>query len=130
MRWLLAVLVVLLLVLQYRLWIAEGSLAEKHRLQQQVVEQTAINEELRSRNAVLEREVLELQSGNRSVEQRAREQLGLIREGEVFYQFVEDKDAPAARPQRPAAQAAQPEQAAPSSSPGAQAQQGAAASSD
>ncbi|GAB3270004.1 cell division protein FtsB [Parahaliea aestuarii] len=94
MRWLLAVLVFLLLVLQYRLWIAEGSLAEKHRLESQVVEQSAINEELRARNAVLEREVLELQSGNRSVEQRAREQLGLIREGEVFYQFVEEDEAP------------------------------------
>ncbi|TXS95390.1 cell division protein FtsB [Parahaliea maris] len=93
MRWLLAVLVALLLVLQYRLWIAEGSLAEKHRLELQVVEQTAINAELRERNAVLEREVLELQSGNRGVEQRAREQLGLIREGEVFYQFAEEEDS-------------------------------------
>lgn len=90
MRWLLAGLVALLLVLQYRLWIAEGSLAEKHRLEQQVREQGEVNARLRERNAVLEREVLELQSGNESVEQRAREQLGLIREGEVFYQFVEE----------------------------------------
>lgn len=89
MRWLLALLLGLLLVLQYRLWIAEGSLAEEHRLEAQVREQTAINKALRERNAVLEREVLALQSGNASVEQRAREQLGLIREGEVFYQFVE-----------------------------------------
>ena len=49
----------------------------------------AINEELQRRNAVLEREVLELQSGTAGVEQRAREQLGLIREGEVFYQFAD-----------------------------------------
>jgi hypothetical protein len=43
---------------------------------------------------LLEREVLELQTGNRGVEQRAREQLGLVREGETFYQFVEkDKSA-------------------------------------
>jgi cell division protein FtsB len=89
LRWLLGGLVALLLVLQYRLWIAEGSLAEKHRLQQQVREQTAVNARLRERNAALEREVLELQGGNASVEQRAREQLGLIREGEVFYQFAE-----------------------------------------
>ena len=84
MRWLLAVLIVLLVGMQYRLWIAEGSLAERHRLQQQVEEQTRINQELRERNAVLEREVLELQTGNEGVEQRAREQLGLVREGEVF----------------------------------------------
>ncbi len=93
MRWLLAGLVALLLVLQYRLWIAEGSLAERHRLEQQVQEQSAVNQTLRERNAVLEREVLELQNGNDSVEQRAREQLGLIREGEVFYQFIEDEPA-------------------------------------
>lgn len=89
MRWLLAILVVILVVLQYRLWIAEGSLAEKRRLEQQVVEQTEVNRQLSQRNAVLEREVLELQTGNEAVEERAREQLGLIREGEVFYQVVE-----------------------------------------
>ena len=89
MRWLLAILVVILVVLQYRLWIAEGSMAEKRRLEQQVVEQTEVNRQLSQRNAVLEREVLELQTGNEAVEERAREQLGLIREGEVFYQVVE-----------------------------------------
>ncbi|MEP4484304.1 MAG: cell division protein FtsB [Halioglobus sp.] len=95
MRWLLAVLVVILVALQYRLWIAEGSLAEKRRLEQQVVEQTEVNRKLSLRNAVLEREVLELQTGNEAVEERAREQLGLIREGEVFYQVVEkDKSSP------------------------------------
>jgi len=94
MRWLLAVLVVILVVLQYRLWIAEGSMAEKRRLDQQVVQQTEVNRKLSQRNAVLEREVLELQTGNEAVEERAREQLGLIREGEVFYQVVEeDKEA-------------------------------------
>jgi cell division protein FtsB len=75
--------------LQYRLWFAEGSLAEQHRLELQVEEQTLINRELQARNSVLDREVLELQSGNNGVEQRAREQLGLIREGETFYQVVD-----------------------------------------
>ena len=91
MRWLLVALLLILGVLQYRLWIAEGSLAEQARLKRQVEEQTRINEELRQRNAVLEREVLELKTGNSGVEQRAREQLGLVKEGEVFYQFV-DRD--------------------------------------
>jgi cell division protein FtsB len=89
MRWLLFLLVLLLGGLQYRLWIAEGSLAEKHRLEARVVEQARINTELQARNAVLEREVMELQSGNKGVEQRAREQLGLVKEGETFYQIVE-----------------------------------------
>ena len=95
MRWLLGVLLLILVFLQYRLWIAEGSLAEQNRLERQVEEQSAINQSLRERNAVLEREVLELQTGNRSVEQRAREQLGLVREGDTFYQFVE-KERPLA----------------------------------
>ena len=95
MRWLLAVLLLILAVLQYRLWFAEGSLAEQRRLELQVEEQTRINNQLLERNAVVEREVLELQTGNKGVEQRAREQLGLVRKGETFYQVVED---PAPRP--------------------------------
>ncbi len=89
MRWLLGVLVFLLLVLQYRLWIAEGSLAEAHRLEVQVEKFDRENEQLRQRNAVLEREVQNLKSSNEAVEQRAREQLNLVREGEVFYQVGE-----------------------------------------
>jgi cell division protein FtsB len=89
MRWLLIALLLLLGILQYRLWIAEGSLAERARLERQVSEQTRVNEELRRRNAVLEREVLELKTGSAGLEQRAREQLGLVKEGEIFYQFVE-----------------------------------------
>ncbi len=96
MKYLLVALVVLLGVLQYRLWIAEGSLAEKQRLQRQVEEQQAFNRKLEARNAVLEREVLDLQTGNEGLEQRAREQLGLVREGEIFYQFVPEADRPAA----------------------------------
>ncbi|CAA0123640.1 Cell division protein FtsB [Halioglobus japonicus] len=93
MRWLLLTLLLLLGVMQYRLWFAEGSFAERHRLQIQVEEQTRINEELQARNAVLEREVLELQTGKKGVEQRAREQLGLVREGEMFYQIVETPES-------------------------------------
>jgi len=83
-----------LVALQYRLWIAEGSLAEQQRLKGQVVDYSRINEELKARNAVLEREVLELQTGNEGVEQRAREQLNLVREGETFYQLVDPEDIP------------------------------------
>ena len=99
MRWLLMVLLLLLGVLQYRLWLGEGSLAEQHRLELQVETQTRINSELKARNAGLEREVLELQSGNKGLEQRAREQLGLVREGETYYQVV-DEPAPNSEAQR------------------------------
>jgi cell division protein FtsB len=93
LRWLLLTLLLLLGVMQYRLWFAEGSFAEEHRLELQVEEQTRINAELQARNAVLEREVLELQTGNKGVEQRAREQLGLVRKGETFYQIVDTPDS-------------------------------------
>ena len=96
MRWLLAVLLLILLALQYRLWFADGSLAEQQRLEVEVREQTRINKQLKTRNAQLETEVLELKSGNQGLEQRAREQLGLIREGETFYQFTTDSPREAA----------------------------------
>ena len=93
MRWLRRSLVVLLGALQDRRGFAEGSLAEQHRLELQVEEQTLINSELQARNSVLDREGLELQSGNSGVEQRAREQLGLIGEGETFYQVVDSPNS-------------------------------------
>jgi cell division protein FtsB len=89
-RWLLLVLICLLCVLQYRLWFADGSLAERQRLQRQIQQAEVENERLRERNSLLAREVLDLQSGKAVVEQRAREELNLVREGEVYYQFLED----------------------------------------
>lgn len=102
MRWLLLVLLLILAFLQYRLWFAQGSLAEQRRLETEVARQSAVSRELRARNAVLEREVLELQNGLEGIEQRAREELGLIREGEVFYQFVDKADAGGLSPNEPA----------------------------
>ena len=90
MRWLLAVLVLLLAFSQYRLWFADGSLAEKHRLEQQAAEQALVNEQLLTRNDALEREVRVLKEDKASVEQRAREELGLVREGEVFFKVEQD----------------------------------------
>lgn len=90
MRWLMASLLVLLLLLQYRLWLAEGGIAEAVRLQAQIEQEQARNAELETRNQQLERQVLELQTGRRVLEQRAREDLGLVREGEVYYQFKDD----------------------------------------
>ena len=79
----------LLAGLQYRLWFAQGSLAEQQRLEHQLQEHSEINNQLRDRNSVIEREVRDLKNGNLGLEQRAREQLGLIKEGEVFYQVIE-----------------------------------------
>lgn len=84
-----AILLVLLLVLQYRLWFADGSLAEVHRLERQVERQRAQNQALRERNRALAAEVRDLKSGLDAVEARARSELGMVGEGETFYQVLE-----------------------------------------
>ena len=92
MRWLMGGVLMLLLLLQYRLWFAEGGLAEANRLATQLEKAEAENVILSNRNATLTREVIALQSGNEAVEKKARENLGLIKEGEVYYQFIEEPE--------------------------------------
>ena len=75
----------LLAGLQYRLWIADGGLAQTHKLGQEVEARATEVEELRARNAALEAEVADLKSGSAAIEARARESLGMIRKGETFY---------------------------------------------
>lgn len=91
MKSLITILIVVLLVLQYRLWFADGGLAEVHRLGQQVEEQQRQNERLRERNRALAAEVRDLKSGLDAVEARARAELGMVGEGETFYQVVEPR---------------------------------------
>ena len=86
-------LAVLLLGLQYRLWWGEGGRLELQRLEQQAIDFQRENSRLKERNAELTREVLDLKSGQTVLEQRAREELGLTAEDEVFYQFVSPEDA-------------------------------------
>ena len=94
MRWLIGGLLSLFLLLQYRLWFAEGGLAEASRLSAQLEEAEIENAELYARNESLTREVMALQGGTEAVEKNARENLGLIKEGEVYYQFVEEPESP------------------------------------
>ncbi|WP_027330783.1 cell division protein FtsB [Marinimicrobium agarilyticum] len=88
MKALLAVLLVLLTGLQYRLWVAEGSWADVTRLEREIEKQASENERLIERNRRLSIEVQALKNGLDSVEERAREDLGMIREGETFYMMV------------------------------------------
>jgi cell division protein FtsB len=86
-RWLLIVLALLFVLLQYRLWIGDNSLAERTRLQNAIEQQERENQRLEDRNAIVEREVDALKSGDEEIEARAREDLGLIKDGETFYLF-------------------------------------------
>ena len=87
--WLFVVLILLLAGLQYRLWVGNGSLAQVNSLQQQIAEQQGENERLLERNRILEAEVMELKKGMETVEERARHELGMVKEGETLYLITE-----------------------------------------
>lgn len=89
MNKLVILLLLLLVYLQYRLWFAEDSLLDMWELQQEVELQAAENTRLRERNAALAAEVRDLQQGLDAIEEHAREDLGMVKEGETFYQVVE-----------------------------------------
>ena len=82
------ILVVLLALLQYRLWFGEGSVRSIVKLKQQVAQQEAKNKKLAQRNKALIAEVRDLKSGHQAVEERARNELGMVKKGETFYQIV------------------------------------------
>ena len=93
MKILIAVLIILLIGLQYRLWIGEGSLAHRVELERKIEQQQAENDVLRERNRILSLEVEALKSGLDAVEERAREQMGMVKEGETFFMILDpDKD--------------------------------------
>jgi len=96
MRWLVGILIVLLLGLQYRLWLGEGSLAQKTGLERQVAEQAARIEVLAERNRVLAEEVAGLKSGLDAIEERARTDLGMVKQDETFF-LVVDSSVPERR---------------------------------
>jgi len=89
MKWILALLVAILIALQYRLWVGEGSWADVTRLEREVREQERANQQLQRRNRNLAIEVEALKEGLDSVEERAREDLGMIKDGETFYMIIE-----------------------------------------
>lgn len=82
------ILLLVLLALQYRLWVGEGSLAEVAVLKRQLALQAAELEDLRERNATLQAEVDDLKGGLEAIEARARSELGLIRPGETYFQLL------------------------------------------
>jgi len=83
------VLTLLLLVLQYNLWIGDGSIANVMSLQRAIEAQKQENERLRERNLALDAEVKDLKTASDAIEERARLELGMIREGETFYRVIE-----------------------------------------
>lgn len=89
MKWMLGILIVLLLTLQYRLWVSEGSLADVVRLEREIKIQQADNDRLRERNRILAIEVNDLKTGLDSVEERARNDIGMIKKDETFFMILD-----------------------------------------
>ena len=89
MKKLLILLLLLLAYLQYELWFGAGSLQDVRELQQAVEQQREENLQLRERNDALDADVRDLQQGLDAIEEHAREDLGMVKEGETFYQVVE-----------------------------------------
>jgi cell division protein FtsB len=93
MRWLIISLLIVLGLLQYRLWLGQGSLLELRLLRTQLQNTQQELEHLRTRNQALAAEVENLKTGTAAIEERARFELGMIRQGELFLQVIEQSDA-------------------------------------
>jgi cell division protein FtsB len=90
MRILLAILLLVFVLLQLKLWFGEGGYRDVQRLAQRVEEQARENESLAQRNRELQAEVEDLRQGLDAIEERARSELGMVKEDEEFYQVVPD----------------------------------------
>jgi cell division protein FtsB len=82
-------LLVLLIWLQYKIWLQDGGIPEVLQLQQEVEEVKTEVKSLQDRNSSLDAEVKDLKKGLDAIEERARSELGMIKEGEVYYQVIE-----------------------------------------
>lgn len=88
MKSLIFTLVILFAFLQYKLWFEKGAVGEVSRLRDAIELQSKQNTEITNHNQGLAAEVKDLKSGQAAVEERARNDLGMIKSGEVFYQII------------------------------------------
>lgn len=93
MKWLSIFLVLLLVTLQLTLWFGDDSLAEVWQLRQQINGQNEENKQLQERNAALEAEVQDLKKGLAAIEERARNELGMVKKDETFFQVIVEEEA-------------------------------------
>lgn len=89
MKTLTLIFVILIALLQYPLWLGKGSWLRVWDLNQKITQQKDKNTELKQRNDTLYAEVHDLKQGNAAIEERARSELGMIKQDEVFYQVLE-----------------------------------------
>ncbi len=90
MKALTLIFVILIALLQYPLWLGKGSWLRVWDLNRQISEQQDKNNALKARNDTLDAEVRDLKSGRAAIEERARSELGMVKQDEVFYQVLEN----------------------------------------
>ena len=90
MRLLTLALVTLIALLQYPLWLGKGSWLRVWEVDQQLRAQRETNQKLQARNAVLDAEVRDLKQGFDAIEERARSELGMVKQDEIFFQILDD----------------------------------------
>lgn len=88
MRPIVLILIALFVLLQYQLWFATGGIMSAYHLNKNIHQQIFENKTFANRNAVLAADIDDLKHGNEAIEKRARNDLGMIKKGEVFYQVV------------------------------------------
>ena len=89
MRIILTSLIVLFAALQYSVWLSDFGYIRLNQLRDTVLHQEHENKSLEQRNLHLQAEVVDLKQGTAALEERARSQLGMIKENETFYQVIE-----------------------------------------
>jgi cell division protein FtsB len=89
-KWLALALVVLVGLIQYPLWLGKGGWLRVREVDQQIAAQREINVKLKARNGALDAEVRDLKQGLEAIEERARSELGMVRQDEIFFQVLEE----------------------------------------
>ncbi|MFT4060013.1 MAG: cell division protein FtsB [Legionella sp.] len=89
MRPVFIILIIALAFLQHKLWLGDGNIIQWISLKEKLAEHEQENEQLVVRNKALEADIKELKSGDQSLEEQARFELGMIKPNEVYYQFVD-----------------------------------------
>ena len=100
MKTLLAILVVAIILLPLKMWVGEGGYRDVQRLAERVEEQARENDVLAQRNRELQAEVDDLRQGLQAIEERARSELGMVKENEEFYQVVPGQKKEPQQPDR------------------------------
>lgn len=95
MKILAVILGALILLIQYPLWLGKGGWLRAWQLEKELSSQKARNGQLEARNAGLAAEVRDLKTGTDALEERARYELGMVRNDEVFFQIVDESAGPA-----------------------------------